>query len=156
MRLLILLTSLVLTAPTWANELDDFLQSYVGSYTDYLVSGDTKYVGQVTNHFNKPLLQVPGTSTPFVAPDEAAVVKNFTGFMTRIREAGVRKIEWKEVNFTKVGDNKAIASNVARMLDENGKQLRTSAGFYALYRFDDGWKIIMIQQIDEADVLRMN
>ena len=156
MRNLIVLVSLFISIPGWAGEVEDFLHSYVNSYTDYLVSGDNKFVPQVTDHFNKPLLQVPGKSEPFVATDEAAVAKNFTGFMSRIRDAGVRKIEWEQTGYAMVGENRAISSNVARMLDDKGEVLRKSAGLYALYRFADGWKIIMIQSIAEDDVLKLN
>ncbi len=155
MRSIFIFVLFTFSSPSWADDVGSFLNSYVNSYTDYLNSGNKNDVTKVTDHFHTPLLQVPPTSAPFIAKDEEAVVRNFGAFMSRIHKAGVRKIEWEKRNFVLLDESRALASNLARMLDENGKVVRRSAGIYSLYRFEDGWKIIMIQSVSENNVLSL-
>lgn len=125
--------------------LDEFLEHYISAYNQYLNAGDNADIAVVSDHFFEPAMQIPPRGAPLVSPTREVLGKNFSFFLGMLKEKGAVKLEWEKIQLVQVGENNAIASNIARVLDENGKVVDRRSSTYSIYKSGDGWKIAMIQ-----------
>lgn len=148
MRNLIALLFLIFATPTMAAaepSLDAFFQDYISSYNGYFKAGENADINAVTAHFYEPTMQVPPRGNPVISATHADLNRNFTPFLQMLQKKGVVRLEWERKQVVRLGPNNAIASNVARAIDAQGKVVDRRASVYSIYLSDSGWKIALIQ-----------
>lgn len=137
-------------------ELDAFFNDYVGSYATYFdknIGGDMSVIMQ---HFHPQTLQVPPNAPPRLASDRKVLSKGFGYFLSSIEEMGAVGIRWEKVQYAKLGERHALASNIANIYNKDNEVIDRRSSVYSLYKTDQGWQIFMIQSVkpEQAPVIR--
>lgn len=128
-------------------ELDAFFADYVGSYAQYFDEENGGDLSVVLNHFSEQTLQVPPNAAPRIAQGRDVLAKGFSFFVNSLKKKGATGIRWEKVQYVKLGDSHALASNIANVYDKNNEVIDRRSSVYSLYKTADGWQIFMIQSI---------
>lgn len=161
MRFFILLTSIFFSLSTVCSasikdaELESFFSSYVQSYANYFNSETGGDIDVVMRHFSPQTLQVPSKRNPRLTNNRAELAKGFQFFVDSLEKKGAVGIRWAEVQYVKLGERHALASNVAHVYDKEGGVIDVRSSVYSLIRTDQGWQIFMLQSVkpEEAPLL---
>ena len=157
MRFLIVLFLLSLASTSYAqnSELDLFFDQYIGSFNSYLEASDDLDVSTITQHFAEPALQMPLKGAPRLMMKYTDLNKGYARFLSMLKDKGGVKLEWEKKQVVRLSDDKALASNIARILDKNGLVVDRRSSIYTLYKSPIGWKIAIIQShaVDRVPLL---
>lgn len=128
-------------------ELDVFFERYVGSYATYFDKTDGGDIAVIMEHFSPKTLQVPPNAHPRVTPDRETLAQGFKFFVSMLEKKGAVGIRWERVQYVKLGESHALASNIANVYDKNNTVIDRRSSVYSLYKTEEGWQIFMIQSI---------
>lgn len=144
------IVSLFLAAPVHAKgdaELDAFFNSYVSSYATYFDKESGGDISVIMEHFLPKTLQVPPNAAPRVTPNREALSKGFSFFVNMLEKKGAVGIRWESVQYVKLGESHALASNIANIYNKENDVIDRRSSVYSLYKTEQGWQIFMIQSI---------
>ncbi len=128
-------------------EIEEFFTDYVTSYAKYFDKKQGGDISIVLDHFADQTLQVPPNVAPRLADGHAVLGKGFSFFLNSLDKKGAAGIRWEKVQYVKLGQNHALASNIANVYNQDGAVIDRRSSVYSLYKYEDGWKIFMIQSI---------
>jgi len=149
-----LLSILILTSPlSYAGSqgsgdasLDDFFQHYINSYGEYMNS-ESPDINSLLAHFHEPLIQLPPNSPPITVKQRSDFAKRLAGFVAMLEGKGAVGLKWETLQVVKLTDTTAFASNIASVLDKQGKTIERRGSLYSLRLTEGKWTIAMAQPL---------
>ncbi|MGI2259344.1 hypothetical protein [Shewanella sp. GXUN23E] len=119
------------------NEIRQLFTAYMDKYNGYLNQGELTVPSDI--YLDEFMLmsnsQPARTSTP------AEFVQQAKGFLGNLKQQGVASVGWESVDISILGDNLALASNVALRIKSDGSLFNRIGATYLLKRTDKGWRI---------------
>jgi len=150
MRNLFISLLIIISPTSYANgdlEIDAFFDHYVGSYATYFDENTGGDISVIMEHFNPQTLQVPSKAAPRLTKDRDTLAKGFSYFVGMLKKKGAIGVRWENVQYVKLGDSHALASNIANIYDKDNRVIDRRSSVYSLYKGEEGWQIFMIQSI---------
>lgn len=127
--------------PTHDQSVEQFMQSYLDGYEEYLTAGAQADVATVTAHFSEPLVMMP-PSGPVPMTDHETFAPNIQNFLEKsLKAKGVVKLVWQNLQIATLSQTQALVSGLANSLDKTGQIVDQRASIYLLTKKADGWSV---------------
>lgn len=121
--------------------IEQFMQSYLDGYEQYLTAGVQADVASVTSHFSEPLVMMP-PSGPVPMANHEAFAPAIANFLEKsLKAKGVVKLVWKNLQIAQLSKTQALVSGLANSLDKAGQIVDQRASIYLLTKNADGWSV---------------
>ncbi|NVJ51551.1 MAG: hypothetical protein HWE13_10610 [Gammaproteobacteria bacterium] len=110
---------------------------YMAKYNHYLQSGQLEHQPSL---YHNEVMVISDNSAPTMVT-ELALYGQVEKFLDRLKSRGVTKVNWQKVDIHLLGNNMALASNVAIRYNQAGEVVDRVGASYTLYQLNNQWKI---------------
>ena len=127
-------------------EIQQLFQNYMAKYNHYIHTGDLEHEPSL---YSEEVMLISERRAPILV-SESNLYDQIEVFLDGLKERGVVKVQWEKVEIHLLGDNMALASNIAIRYNANDEVVDRVGASYTLHQSDDEWNIIAFA-IHEAD-----
>jgi len=133
-------------------QIKQLFTNYMEKYNHYIQTGTLNHTPSL---YSKDVMVISDQSAPKMV-EELKLYRQVELFLDSLKKRGVSKVNWEKVDIHMLGDNMALASNVAIRHNKQGKVVDRVGASYHLYQQDGEWKIVAFAIHSSDKAFRFN